>query len=353
MPSLHAILPLLAAPFLLGLFADDASKDVPVANETPVATAREASLKGAMVEGTAPLSFPLGGGVPDLLIPRGEHLAFGVHVTVGPVGATVGKVFLDTGVDAFQESLVLLGGGGGDDREVGWLKAKAEGGYLFYDMVSVLDSRYLPQDWPSISYYSRQTGSENRRREIQIGLHEGVTHATFRKDSSSGAPRGKRIWQPLAQRDVPEGTMDMLGAVYLARTLLLSGEEQLVFPLIDKMDIWKMTLSLGEERRLEVPAGTFDAVEILLEPSTWEGEPEQEFGKFRGLFGIRGSIHLWVERTTGVPIRIQGTIPAGPVEVECDIYLETHTGTPDAFQPIDLEAEAAAAAKVAVEAGEA
>jgi hypothetical protein len=276
--------------------------------------------------------------VPELLIPRGEHLEYGVHVEVGPVGATVGKVFLDTGVEPYRESMVLLGGGGGGERETGWLKAKAEGSYLFYDLETVLESRYLPQAWPNISYYYRQSGSENRRREIQLGELDGGFRSTYRSDTSKGAPRGQRIWAPLTERDVPVGTMDMLGAVYLARTLLLSEDrEPLVFPLLDKTTLWQMTLSVGEEKVIEVPAGRFDAVEIKLEPTTWPGEPEVEKSKFRGLFGIRGTIQLWVERSTGVPVRIEGVIPAGPVNVDCDIFLKAATGTPDAFVSLPEE----------------
>jgi len=291
------------------------------------------------VEGVAPLSFGLGGDTADLLIPRDEHLTYGVHVTVGPVGATVGNVYLDTGVEPFRESLVLLGGGGETDREVGRLAAKAEGSYLFYSMETNLDSRYLPQEWPSISHYYRQSGSENRRRETQLGVLGEKPQTVYRRDTKHGAPAGQRIWAAKTTRDVPAGTVDMLGAVYLVRTLVVEEHEELVFPLIDKMDLWEMHLSLGEEKRIEVPAGTFDAVEVILEPQTWPGEPEREASKFRGLFGIRGTIQLWVERDTGVPVRIAGTIPAGPVSVECDIYLEASTGTPDAFAPLPVEGE--------------
>lgn len=289
------------------------------------------------VDGKPALSFKLGGEVPDLLIPRGEVLKFGVHVAVGPLGATVGTVKLESGVDPYVESLVLLAPqpqAGGAKRETGWLRAKAEGGYLFYSMETVLDSRYLPRAWPSISHYYKQSGSENRRRESLIGKLDGRGQTSYRADTRHGAPTGQRIWKKPVFRDVPDGAVDMLGAVYLARTLLESGDEKLSFPLLDKTTLWKMTLERGEEKQLEVPLGTFDAVEIKLIPGAWPGEPELESGKFRGLFGIRGSIHLWVEKTTGVPIRIQGDVPAGPVTINCDIYLEEATGTPDAFKPV-------------------
>jgi hypothetical protein len=297
------------------------------------------------VDGKAALAFDLGGGVPSLLIPRGEVLEFGVHVAVGPLGATVGTVKLESGVDPYVESLLLLAPtptADGPSKETGWLRAKADGGYLFYSMETILDSRYLPKAWPLISHFYKQSGSENRRKESLIGMRDGRFQTSYRADTKHGAPAGQRIWKSAEFRDVPEGSVDMLGAVYLARTLLASGDESLSFPLLDKDKLWQMTLERGEEKQLEVPAGTYDAVEIKLIPSTWPGEPEAESKKFRGLFGIRGSIHLWVDKTTGVPIRIQGDVPAGPVTVNCDIYLEKSTGTPDAFMTIAEKATLAA-----------
>ena len=290
------------------------------------------------VDGKPALSFDLRGDGPKLLIPRDEVLEFGVHVAVGPLGATVGTVKLESGVDPYVESMILLAPtrtADGPDRETGWLRAKAEGGYLFYSMETVLESRYLPKAWPRISHFYKQSGSENRRKENLIGELDGRFQTSYRADTRHGAPAGQRIWKPAEFRDVPAGTVDMLGAVYLARTLTASGEDSLSFPLLDKTTLWKMTLERGEEQRIEVPSGTYDAVEIKLIPGAWPGEPELDKKKFRGLFGIRGSIHLWVEKKTGVPIRIRGDVPAGPVTINCDIYLEKASGTPDAFQTVE------------------
>lgn len=285
------------------------------------------------------LFFDLGGEAPKLQIPRDEQLKFGVYIAVGPIGATVGTVKLESGVIPYVESLVRLAPASPPSdkpRETGWLRAKAEGGYLWYDMETVLDSRYLPKAWPSISHFYRQSGSENRRRENMIGLLEGRNQTSYRADTRHGAPEGQRVWKSAQYRDLPAGTVDMLGAVYLARTLLASGEKKLTFPLLDKRTLWEMSLERGEEKRIEVPLGSFDAVEIKLTPGNWPGEPVTESKKFRGLFGIRGSIHLWVEKSTGVPIRIQGDLPAGPITIKCDIYLEQATGTPANFNVIEL-----------------
>jgi hypothetical protein len=297
--------------------------------ETPAATKVEPT--------PAPLRFELGGESPTLLIPRNERLEFGVHVSVGPAGATVGTVDIESGVDPYVESMLFLGGGDeeGETRETGWLRAKADGGYFFYDMVTVLDSRYLPKEWPRASHFYRQTGSENRRRESSIGFTDGRFQLAYRGDTRHGAPSGQRIWKDLEYRDVPDGCVDMLGAVFLARTLLDGDKAELSFPLLDKTRLWKMTLKRGEAKELEVPFGRFEAMEIILIPDSWPGEPEVDKAEFRGLFGIKGSIHLWVEKNTGVPLRIEGTMPAGPVEIDCDIYLEKASGTPVGFKNLN------------------
>jgi hypothetical protein len=170
-----------------------------------------------------------------------------------------------------------------------------------------------------------------------FGVLDGRYQTSFRKDTNKGAPAGERIWQAAQFRDIPAESVDMLGAVYLARTLILSGEDELAFPLLDKTTLWELTLRLGDKRIVEVPAGRFDAVEVILDPKPYPGEPKKDKEKFEGLFGICGTIHLWVDQTTGVPVRIFGTIPAGPVEIDCDIFLTEFEGTPDLFQPLSEE----------------
>jgi hypothetical protein len=88
---------------------------------------------------------------------------------------------------------------------------------------------------------------------------------------------------------------------------------------------------------METAAGTFDVVEIVLEPSAYPGEDleEEKQEKFEGLFGIHGSIHLWADRTTGIPVRIQGDLPIGPITLGIDVGLKSYEGTPPGFGPVD------------------
>ncbi len=84
-----------------------------------------------------------------------------------------------------------------------------------------------------------------------------------------------------------------------------------------------------------VPAGRFDCVEVQLKTSRPAGEPSDDEG-FQGLFGIHGTIQIWFEATTGVPVLISGTLPV-PIlgDLDVRVQLKKATGAPSAFKPAD------------------
>ena len=133
-----------------------------------------------------------------------------------------------------------------------------------------------------------------------------------------------------------EHTVDMIYSIILARTLIEDEIDTLSFPMIDKLQIWDVKLTRGQEKRMKLPAGTFDCVEIIIQPTPRPGEnvDDKKKKKFRGLFGMRGNIHLWVDRKSGVPVRIQGDIPAGIVTLGVDVKLKSHAGTPSSFKAV-------------------
>ena len=70
---------------------------------------------------------------------------------------------------------------------------------------------------------------------------------------------------------------------------------------------------------LKVSAGSFDAVKVIIEPvSTVEGKDAEEF---EGLFGLHGSIALWIDKESRIPIKIEGTLPFGLVDLFATIEL--------------------------------
>jgi hypothetical protein len=302
--------------------------------------------------------------LPPIYASRHEVLEYRAYISFGFLETSVGTVTITSDVDPYQESLLLspprkrgAKAAEGDRAEndaaasppgevpeeepeeakhTVHFRVHAKGDYSLYSMDARIDTRILPQEWPRYSYRYVHEGTENRRREILLGRREGGWQSSYRKDTRKGAPKGTRIWKEPATREIPEGTLDMLSALFLTRTLVRDDLRVLRFPLIDKKTLWRLRLTKGKRKRMEISAGTFDVVEIILSPSAFPGEEAKEGKKekFEGLFGIHGSIHLWADHQTGIPVRIQGDLPIGPLSLGIDVVLRKYEGTPSAFQPV-------------------
>ena len=293
-----------------------------------------------------PFVIERGEGQPELRLPREEKLVFGVRMQIAIASANVGRVTMRSNVEPYRPSVLAATPGdtagtvgasaATEELMTGALRIQAKGEYAWYSMDAAIETRILPQDWPRYSYRYTHDGSERRRREVLMGDVDGVWTGSYRKDTRKGAPSGTRIWRDPKTREIPENTLDLLSAVYLARTMIQDDLSEIRFPLIDKLNLWEMRLSRGKRGRMETKAGTFEVVEILLDPKPFEGEEvdEEKAKKFEGLFGLHGSIHLWVQEETGVPVRIKGSLPAGPLDLKIDIELMEFAGTPEAFRPL-------------------
>jgi hypothetical protein len=272
-----------------------------------------------------------------LYLPRNETLVYEAHVDIAFLDAAVGKVTQTSIVEPYRRSVLLSSGGATDpELEAATIKIHAEGDYALYSLDSTIEARHLPQEWPRVVYRQIQQGSTNKRRENMIGMRDGEPSSSYRRDTKTGAPKGTRIWKTSRYREIPHDSLDMLSAVFACRNLVREGLDEMVFPMIEKDRLWQLTIRRGEERRIETGAGAFDAVEILLEPRPWPKEEieAEKVEKFEGLFGMHGTIQIWAERVTGVPVRIQGDIPAGPLTLGIDVVLESYTGTPAGFAPV-------------------
>lgn len=292
----------------------------------------------------------------DLWIPPGEVLQFRVEVDLGLLGdATVGTVTMSSGVEPFVKGLPIPGQKleeGGD--LVAWIRAVARGGYLGYELDHRIETRYLPQIWPHMLYAEKQTGSENRRRELKVGLVKGEWTASYRGDGHcrdcarrehfikatlpwnddyhcDGCKRGEhRVWSPKTVRGVPPQSIEVLGAIYLARTMIREDLESLTIPMIQKSNLWLVTLTRGTVQEVEVSLGVYRCREISLTVEQPEGEAG--VNKFSGVFGIKGALTIWVHETTGVPVSIEGDVPVGGIiDLRARVKLASALGTPESF----------------------
>ena len=279
---------------------------------------------------------------PVLFLPRDETLVYRVVLSIAFIQTSVGTVTQTCEVAPYKPSVLLppepdAEPDGDREAETATIKIHAEGDYTWYSMDSTIEARHLPQEWPSTTYRQISEGSEKRRRENMLGFRDGEFTASYRRDTSKGAPRGTRIWSAPAFRPVPEGTIDMLTAVFLVRTLIRDDLDTLSFTMLDKRRVWDVKIERGEEKRMETAAGTFDVVELVLihEPHPGEWVRKEKIERFEGLFGIHGTIHLWVERGTGIPVRIEGDLPIGPLTIGMEVVLTRYEGTPAEFQPVN------------------
>lgn len=336
---------LLSVPGVRALGTSDPSADAVIdgslieragVRDAQVEVAQEASADAPANEVPGPLVIERGEGHASLPVPRDEKLVYKVTVDVGLFEATAGTVTMTSKVEPWQTSLLLAGDE--DLGDVGVFHIHAKGKYSFYNLDAKIETRVLPQEWPRFSYRYTHEGSEKRRREIQLGERGDVYRASYRGDTRKNAPKGQRVWRERQYRDVPQETVDMLSAVYLARRMVESGDAEMTFPLIDKLRLWQMKLKRGKTGNIKTEAGTFECTRLQLIPGVWPGDEaemtEKQKEKFEGLFGLKGAIELMVHKETGVPVRIRGDLPAGPWTFEVDVELQSYTGTPDEFLPV-------------------
>lgn len=284
----------------------------------------------------APRSYVVQRPGATIAIPREETLVYEVFISLGPFASNAGTVTQRTAVGPFQPS--LLAGVGTEDTqglETAYLSIHAKGGYQVYKLDTLIEARHFSRGWPRVVYRTADRGTEKRRREVKFGVRDGSGSASYRGDTEDGAPKGARIWTEYQTREVPADTLDMLSSIFMVRTLIEQKKQTLSFPLIDKLSLWQVTLRRREEKTVEIPAGAFEAVEVLIQPEPYAGEEisEKKKKRFKGLFGIHGETRLWVEKQTGVPVRIQGDLPIGFLRIGVDVRLRSYKGTPAAFRP--------------------
>lgn len=307
------------------------------------------------------LAFERGAGMAAVWVPKAEHLEFDVLVDLPLVGKVVaGQVVLEARVEHYVAGLPLAGAA--QDRPHEWMGticSIATGSALGYSLHEELKSRLLPQAFPRLFYTDTQTGTENRKKELKLGTQDDKFVDDYRNDTHckgcnnrehfvdsnwlwgkpshcDGCKRAEhRIWRDFKKRDVPQGSLDMLSAVYLARTMVREGRAEESLSMVDELKLWNVQLSQGVKKRIEVPAGRFDCVEVRLKSSVPAGEPAPKDG-FEGLFGLKGTIQVWMDARFGVPVQIQGAFPIKLLSSNLDVYvvLKGFRGAPKGFAPV-------------------
>lgn len=304
---------------------------------------------GPIVERAQPLRVDRGEEL-GFEVPVGEVLDFAITLKLRGLGeSSPGTFQLSAGVEVPSDPKASTA------ERVGWFRARAEGGMLNVRMDQLLEVRILPQEWPHVIFRDTLSGTRNRRRELMYGRRNGEPTAWARKDRHCdgcdapehqveggwpGADRRHcakcrrqehRTWRPAEIRVVPENAVDFLSALHIARSMVRAGLKEVRFPLLDHDRDWDVLLTLGDESEITTPAGTFRCRAVKLMPTPPAGEESDE--RLEGLFGLQGSVSLWLEERSGVPVRIEGVLPVGPLEVDTTFDLTAYSGTPTRFAP--------------------
>lgn len=305
------------------------------------------------------LEIDRGEGEQRLFIPRDEELVFQIEIDLGALGSPkVGTVTITSKVSPFHDQgLLAVGSNGEPQGEQALITAKAVGEYALYRADQAITTSILPQGWPHLVHRNVQSGTENRRSELLVGVRDGLSTSQHRTDGHckkcddpahymkpnwvwqdeyhcKKCKRAEhRVWRAWENKDAPEGALDMVSAMMAARSMVREQKSAASFALIDKEDLWTVDLSLGKRERRKVRAGTFEAVEVKLVTKVPAGEKGRD-SDFEGLFGLHGTISIWMHTTTGVPIEVSGTVPAGPLDLDVSIQLTKHRGTPAEFRSL-------------------
>ena len=300
----------------------------------------------ALIDEAPGLEIARGEGRPLLRIEAAEELVYLVEVDIGPFkGLSVGEAVFKSEQENSAEA------------EIGGFEAVFKASHLGYELDHRLSSRHVSGGEPVLESSDTQRGSESRRRRLRVGPREGVWTSEYRYDGHCSGCKDKdhfvhprlpwnkrahckkcksaahRVWREMRSRAVPAHTLDFLSVVYLIRSLVDSEVARVEEPLIEKDRLWTLSMEISGERAVAVPLGEFACSRVLLDATKPDSEPEG--GEFGGLFGMQGTLELWVHAVTGVLVQIEGEIPIGPMNLGVKIRLKEAKGTPKGFGAIE------------------
>lgn len=187
------------------------------------------------------------------------------------------------------------------------------------------------------SYHFLQKGSESREKRFEFDPGKAV-YRRYKHCAEPGCEdpghqasgkhcpdRDCRIpahmhWKVRRNHDLEVRHFDMLSAIYFARGLELEPDGPAIeVPVLNDHDRWIVRASAKRGGRLKVKAGIFETVKIVLDPIPAPGTKPRE--KFRGLFGLNGTIQIWLDRKTLRPVLVRGQLPFGFMDLLAKIEL--------------------------------
>ena len=187
--------------------------------------------------------------------------------------------------------------------------ARALGHYVIYTLDIRLKSTVDPSTLRSLKFARRQVGSE--KREYEIIFDRKALTATYRRKTGkfySVKEMDAAPWETRSTFPINSKVNDILYTLYFARNIGDKVGNSNYYWFVEKDYIWKARVSVIGEKKIDLgPAGRFDALRIAIEPDYSEQKEKGE--QFKGLFGVEGSLEIWVDKKTRIPLIIKGRVP--------------------------------------------
>ena len=126
-------------------------------------------------------------------------------------------------------------------------------------------------------------------------------------------------WLHVKDHEVEEPYVDLLTAIYVARTSQFpAGDEPMIIPVVNDDSRWYVQVQPRSRQQISVKEGDYDAIEMALNPIPSDGNEKK---RFEGLFGIHGTLRVWFDSQSGRPVLIEGMLPFAYLNLKARIEL--------------------------------
>ena len=273
-------------------------------------------------------------GIEPAALPLGERLVF--RATVEWKGAQVLVGHLELG--SFH-----------DENNTTVLHARGKGDRFGYTIDQQITSRLDRSSGHPVAYTNVQRGSEHHTK--QLDFEEGKitysrrehcrdpeckdkNHDVAEVEWKGPIPWGTRskhcgdrdcgiaaheLWVTKKVHEVDEPYVDLLTSIYVARTASFPEDgSPMIIPAVNDDHRWLVEVRQMQQKELTVSEGTYDAIELSLTPLASDGDSKK---RFKGLFGIHGTLRVWIDSVTRKPLLIQGTLPISVLDLKARIEL--------------------------------
>ncbi|MGB1397319.1 MAG: DUF3108 domain-containing protein [Planctomycetota bacterium] len=273
-------------------------------------------------------------GIEPASLPLGERLVF--RATVEWKGAQVLVGHLELG--SFH-----------DENNTTVLHARGKGDRFGYTIDQQITSRLDRGSGQPIAYTNVQRGSEHhtkhldfeegkitysRREHCRDSECKDKNHDVAEVEWKGPIPWGTRskhcgdrdcgtaaheLWVTKKVHEVDKPYVDLLTSIYVARTASFPEDgSPMIIPAVNDDHRWLVEVRQMQQKELTVNEGTYDAIELSLTPLASDGDTKK---RFKGLFGIHGTLRVWIDSVTRKPLLIQGTLPISVLDLKARIEL--------------------------------